>query len=150
MKRPKRTERANDSVKRTYTEIVLTDEYRAQHKLPVGVKAYRFSGGCTVLAGMSAAVGWHLTIAHSSRLPKWEEINAAVIALIPEGVRVSLILPLQRIDKEDIKRNVLHLYQVRTEVRDVRKEQPIQGSLIRKSGSEEIAREGISESEAPS
>lgn len=61
------------------------------------------------------ALWWHLSIAHPSRYPTWDEIKVARYALTPEDVPMAMILPRTaeyvNVPAQD---NVFHLHELRS------------------------------------
>jgi hypothetical protein len=73
------------------------------------VDVYRL-GACTVFVGKEPdSDRWHLAMTHPKRRPTLEELAAARLRYIPEGVRMVLILP------DGNGRTPLHLWEVRGE-----------------------------------
>lgn len=56
------------------------------------VRAYTL-GECSVLVTKTPRIGWHLSIAHDSRYPTWDEIAQARYRLLPEGIWCAMYLP---------------------------------------------------------
>jgi hypothetical protein len=77
-------------------------------------------GECSVMVsrdplGPDGSYRWHLSIAHPSRYPSWDEIKTAVYGIdtLPDGVVMAQILGTGRNQGEwvDVHRNCFHLYE---------------------------------------
>lgn len=77
-----------------------------------GTEAYRM-GACSILLSRQA-IGWHLSVAHPSRLPTWEEARDARYALIPDEVTMALLLP-PKADYVNAHEFCLQMYEVPAE-----------------------------------
>lgn len=69
-------------------------------------------GACSVIVTKEFG-HWHLSIAHPSRYPAWDEIAEARYRLIPDGVTVALVLP-PKSEYVNIHPNCFQLVEVET------------------------------------
>src|SRR5262245_60535363 len=82
-------------------------------KSPVtGCRAYRF-GSCSVIVGIEEG-RWHLSIAHPSRYPTWDEIRDARYRFIPNEVTVAMILSPKE-QYVNMHENCFHLHEIEDE-----------------------------------
>lgn len=91
-------------------EITLASDPYVQ--LQPGTKRYKLNG-CSILVSPPVAghCGWHLSISHARRNPRWSEIKKARYELLPEDITVAMILPRPR-DYINIHEYCFHLHQV--------------------------------------
>ena len=75
-----------------------------------GAQAFRYRS-CTILVSEDP-VGWHLSISHPSRYPKWDEIKEARYALLPKNVTMAFFLPGEG-DYVNLHKNCFHLFEVK-------------------------------------
>jgi hypothetical protein len=54
---------------------------------------YWLLGDCTVIVTRGEQDGWHLSIAHHSRYPTWDEISQARYRLLPNDLWFCLYMP---------------------------------------------------------
>jgi hypothetical protein len=87
-------------------------EMRRAGLVEPNARAFRF-GACSVMTGHSDENGWHLSIAHPSRYPTWDEIAEARYRLIPDAAVMALILPPIG-EYVNLHANCFHLYEVVT------------------------------------
>lgn len=80
-------------------------------------KAYKFSG-CSVFVGVEpnkergiVRMRWHISIAHPSRYPTWDEIKAARYELVPHNITMAMILPPPD-EYVDLHSNCFHLHEI--------------------------------------
>ena len=73
-------------------------------------KAYRM-GGCTIFLGTVPGQGLHMSIAHPTRYPTWDEVADARYALIPDGVTMVMVLPPSS-QYVNLHPNCFHLHQL--------------------------------------
>jgi hypothetical protein len=80
-------------------------------------------GECTVIVALEpygTETRWHLSIAHSSRYPTWDEIKAArygISDVIPDSmVMAQLLGPVAEGEWVNAHDNCFHLYEVRDPV----------------------------------
>jgi hypothetical protein len=95
-------------------EIPLSDGLRAIQAaggLEADARAFTF-GECSVLLGRGPD-GWHLSIAHRSRYPTWDEIAEARYRLVPDDATMAMILPSQA-HYVNLYPNCFHLYEIET------------------------------------
>jgi hypothetical protein len=93
--------------------------------LPGRHRAYRTASGCSVLVGLEPArqapAGvwlppaalelWHVSIAHETRLPTWDEVADVRYALVPDDVTLALLLPPSA-EYVNAHEFCLHLWQI--------------------------------------
>lgn len=83
---------------------------------PIGTaKAYR-RGAFTVFVGQEwdgKRTAWHLSIAHPTRYPTWDEIVAARYELVPDNVTMAQLLPPSH-EYVNVHRNTFHLWEIET------------------------------------
>ena len=58
---------------------------------------------------------WHLSIAHPSRYPTWDEIKKARYELMPDEITVGMILP-PKSEYVNIDSNCFHLHEIRANI----------------------------------
>jgi hypothetical protein len=56
--------------------------------------------------------GWHLSISHPSRNPTWEEIRTARYELVPDQVKMAMILP-PKAEYVNVHEFCFHLYEIK-------------------------------------
>ncbi len=81
-----------DPIEDMQITIKLT-EWAEKRKIELGSRAYRM-GECSIIVSRSDA-GWHISIAHPSRYPSWDEIAHARYKLVPNDVCLAMLLPPQ-------------------------------------------------------
>lgn len=81
------------------------------------LKCY-FLGECSVFVGVEphqerglVRMRWHLSIAHKSRYPTWDEIKEARYRLVPDEVTMAMILPPSD-GYVNLHNNCFHLYEI--------------------------------------
>lgn len=74
-----------------------------------GTKGFML-GKCSIFLSNSV-YGWHISIAHPSRYPTWDEIATARYQLIPNDVTMVMVLP-PREEFINIHRNCFQLHQL--------------------------------------
>jgi hypothetical protein len=70
----------------------------------------------TVLVTRTLSCGWHLSLAHPSRLPTWEEARDARYQLIPDAATMALLLP-PRAEYVNVHEFCLQMIEAHGEVR---------------------------------
>lgn len=55
---------------------------------------------------------WHISIAHPTRYPKWDEIKVARMKYVPHSVTMALLLPGER-EYVNVHPNCFHLWETR-------------------------------------
>lgn len=100
----------NPDRNREITEVELPENIKAL--IEPGSRAYRMSG-CSIFVSQQA-VGWHLSIAHRSRMPTWEEVRDARYELIPDEVTMAMLLP-PKAEYVNAHEFCLQLYEVPSE-----------------------------------
>ena len=78
-----------------------------------GTRAYKY-GACTVIVGVEKG-RWHISIAHHSRLPKWEEIRDARYEFVPPDVTMVMVLPSPE-QYVNVHPNCMHLWETTDKV----------------------------------
>ena len=80
-------------------------------------QAYRFNG-CSVFCGVEPVtergivrMRWHVSIAHPSRYPTWDEIKAARYELVPKNITMAMILPPPD-EYVNLHGNCFHLHEI--------------------------------------
>jgi len=80
-------------------------------------KAYRF-GPCSVIVSQDDmkergiyVKRWHLSIAHQTRYPTWDEIKEARYRLLPDNVTMAMLLP-PKDQFVNLHSNCFHLYEI--------------------------------------
>lgn len=80
-------------------------------------KAYML-GNCSVFVGIEPNTErgisrdrWHLSIAHKTRYPTWDEIKAARYELVPANVTMAMILPTPD-EYVNLHKNCFHLHEI--------------------------------------
>lgn len=83
-------------------------------------KAYRF-GPCSVIVSQHDikergifVKRWHLSIAHQTRYPSWDEIKEARYRLLPEDVTMAMLLPPKG-HYVNLHENCFHLHEIPNE-----------------------------------
>jgi hypothetical protein len=84
-------------------------DFLAAGMIEPGARYFAF-GGCSVILARGPA-GWHLSIAHPSRYPTWDEVAEARYRLVPDGATMAMILP-PRAEYVDVHPNCFHLYEI--------------------------------------
>lgn len=63
-------------------------------QLQPGTKFYRMGGAVTILVSPPYEYrGWHLSVAHPSRYPTWDEVAKARYTLLPHDATFAMLLP---------------------------------------------------------
>lgn len=70
-------------------------------------------GKITVILSQSH-FGWHISISHPTRYPRWDEIADARYALIPDEITMGMILP-PKDEYVNLHSNVFHLWEINTD-----------------------------------
>ena len=65
---------------------------------------------CTVIVGQEQG-DWHLSIAHPKRLPTWDEVKEVRYLLIPDKIRMALILPPKK-EYVNVHNYCFHLWEI--------------------------------------
>jgi hypothetical protein len=78
-------------------------------------------GECSVIVTREFAK-WHLSIAHRSRLPTWDELSEARYRLIPDGVWMAMMLP-PRANYVNLHRFCLQIVQIDPTPEDLARQQ---------------------------
>ena len=73
-------------------------------------RAYRM-GGCIIFLGTIPGQGLHMSIAHPTRYPTWDEVADARYALIPDDVTMAMVLPPSS-QYVNLYPNCFHLHQL--------------------------------------
>ncbi|MFA7101475.1 MAG: hypothetical protein WC196_07110 [Bacilli bacterium] len=73
--------------------------------------AYRM-GEISILVSKELGLGWHMSVAHPSRYPTWDEMVHIRYTLLPDEVTMAMFLPPQS-EYINIHNNCFQLYQVR-------------------------------------
>ena len=78
--------------------------------------AFVTASGCSVLVGREPAgraneLLWHISVAHPSRYPTWDELADVRYALVPDDVTMALMLP-PRLEYLNLHEFCFHLWQV--------------------------------------
>jgi hypothetical protein len=67
-------------------------------------------GECKVMVGIEGG-RWHLSIAHGTRYPTWDEIRDARYTFMPPDIQVGMLLPAPE-NYVNIHHNCFHLWQL--------------------------------------
>lgn len=67
-------------------------------------------GKCTIICAIENDK-WHLSIAHPTRYPTWDEIKDARYEFIPNNVTVALLLPPKE-EYVNLHKNCFHLHEI--------------------------------------
>jgi hypothetical protein len=113
MKRTVKTDRAFDKRNRRPIEVAVPDRLRARWRdtMEPDCRAYRM-GHCTVFLGTIPGQGLHMSIAHPTRYPSWDEVADARYALIPDEVTMAMVLPPSA-QYVNLHPNCFHLHQLK-------------------------------------
>lgn len=74
-------------------------------------RAFRM-GQCTIFLGTIPGQGLHMSIAHPTRYPTWDEIADARYALIADEVTMAMVLPPSD-EYVNVHPNCFHLHELR-------------------------------------
>ena len=66
-------------------------------------------GECSVIVGLE--VGWHLSIAHPTRYPTYEEIKEARYKFLPNETTVAMLFPPKE-EFVNLHSNCFHLWEI--------------------------------------
>lgn len=108
MKRTRSRQIDKSFVKEDHHKRILTEVPAPLYCEP-GARAYR-SGQLTVIVGRSNS-GWHVSIAHPSRYPTWDEVADIRYQLLPDDVHMAMMLPPGD-EYVNLHPNCFHLHQV--------------------------------------
>jgi hypothetical protein len=72
--------------------------------------------GLSVLLTRTLACGYHLSVAHTDRLPTWDEVRDARYAVVPNEHAMALLLP-PRDEYVNVHEHCLQLIEVHGQVR---------------------------------
>ena len=67
-------------------------------------------GECSIIVSKDNGK-WHLSIAHPTRFPTWDEIKKARYDILPDEMTVAMILPPQN-EYVNIHSNCFHLWEI--------------------------------------
>ena len=112
MKRTAHKDNAFERRPRQPIQIPVPEALRKTWRSTMGsdCKAYRM-GGCTIFLGTVPGQGLHMSIAHPTRYPTWDEVADARYALIPDGVTMVMVLPPSS-QYVNLHPNCFHLHQL--------------------------------------
>ena len=79
-----------------------------------GTKAYR-RGLFTIMVSDEEG-GWHMSIAHPTRYPTWNEIKKARYALLPPEITMAQLLPPKNV-YVNLHSNCFHLWEIKDDDR---------------------------------
>lgn len=81
-------------------------------------QAYVLNGECSIFVGIEPnrergiiRQRWHVSIAHPTRYPTWDEIKAARYELVPHSVTMAMILPPPD-EYVNTHKNCFHLHEI--------------------------------------
>lgn len=94
-------------------EVALPPHLTRIAGLEPDARRYRM-GDCSVIVG-SSTKGWHLSIAHPSRYPTWDEIAHARYKLVPGDVTMAMLLPPMT-EYVNFNPTCFHLWQVPNDI----------------------------------